>query len=188
MAYCTSSEVAAFAQGQTINSAVLDLLLEPVSTALDRYCRRTFTATEGSRFYAGTNTNTLRLDAELCSLTQITAGDGSALLPADVVLEPQSGPPYLWVRRKGANARFTDTGDEAAITVTGKWGYAPSVPPVVKLAAILWVLELHNTGDVIGFAGVSGGSGGYTLEKALSTPPARVLALGLPRRVRVEGV
>lgn len=187
MAYCTVSEVSALAQNQALNDVALTLLLEPVSQAVDRYCRRTFAAKEGSRFYPENGENTLRLDAELCSLTEIEFADGDTVDAAGVVLEPQSGPPYQWLRLRNRSERFGYAGSGSEVIVSGVWGYAPTVPAVVKLATILWVLELYNTSDVMGFAGVSGGAGGYTLEKALAEPPARVQALGLPRRVRVEG-
>lgn len=185
MPYCTVFDVQALAQGQELDPLAIEVLLEPVSQAIDRYCRRTFAAKAGSRFCPESGANTLRLPTELCGLTSIELADGDTVLPADVVLEPQSGPPYQWVRLKNRAARFGDGSGE--VTVTGLWGYATAAPAVVTLATALWVIELHNTADVMGFAGVSGGNGGYTLDNALSTPPARVLALGLPRRVRVEG-
>lgn len=185
MPYCTMFDVQALAGGQELDPLTVEVLLEPVSEAIDRHCRRTFTATAGSRTFDATGTDTLRLDRELCSLTSIGI-DGDTYAANAFALEPRSGPPYQWVRFKDRSGRFGYQGDD--VTVTGVWGYSPTVPKVVTLAASLWVLELHNTADVVGLTSVAGGGASYSLEKALDTPPSRVLALKLPRRVVIGGV
>jgi uncharacterized phiE125 gp8 family phage protein len=134
-----------------------DLLADLVTRAsriIDNYCGRWFVAEAGARVYDARGQHItphlLLLDADILSVTSITNGDGTAISPDDVVLRPPNYPPYFGISLKDETGlRWTYSGSpQAAISVTGTWGYSATVPEVIAQAAIRIAALLYRQRDI----------------------------------------
>lgn len=189
--YCTASEVKAFARDSALDDAVLDLLLDPISEAVDRWCRRSFGTTIGAVSFDYQDAKQLRLGRDLVSLTQIDTNADQSFLPAAVLLEPRSGPPYQWLTLINNSDQFSYSDTKtSAITVNGTWGYKATVPNAVKLATIKWVLAEYNKADVQGFGaiGAAGMNVGMAFAESAAPPMEVQELLNAYRRRRVEAL
>ena len=191
MAYCTGSEVKAFGRDATLDDSVLLLLIDSIGEAVDRWCRRSFTTTMGEVAFDYQDAKTVRLDRDLVSLTSIATNAGQTFLPAAVLLEPRSGPPYRWLTLLANSDQFSYSDTKlGAIVVNGTWGYKATVPNTVKLATIKWVLAEYNKADVQGFGTI--GAAGMNVGMAFADKPEPPLEvqelLNTYRRRRIEAV
>jgi hypothetical protein len=191
MAYCTASEVKAFGRDATLDDAVLLLLIDSISEAVDRWCRRSFSTTIGAAAFDYQEAKTVRLDRDLVSLTDITTNAGQTFLPAVVLLEPRSGPPYRWLTLLNSSDQLEYSNTKiSAVVVNGVWGYKAVVPNAVKLATIKWVLAEYNKADVQGFGtiGAAGMNVGMAFASSAEPPMEAQELLNSFRRRRIEAV
>jgi len=154
--YTTVSAVKSYLHINTgADDTLLGELVTRASRLIDDHCGRWFiTRTETRTFDAvgpHISGRLLLVDADLYSVTSITNGDGTSVSLSNIILRPLNWPPYFGIALKqGSNLRWTYLSDpEAAISVAGQWGYAPSAPePVVQSAIRLtaWLYRQRDTG------------------------------------------
>ena len=138
MSYCTVAQLKAY---QKITTTVDDTLLADIvaraSALIDAYCGRSFSATTKTRYYQLGNVwdnGRLWLDDDLLTVTSLTNGDTSTLLPAVYWLEPRDKPPYRFIHLKSGYSWIFDTDGE--VVVTGTWGYSATAPSAIEQAAL----------------------------------------------------
>jgi hypothetical protein len=174
-----------------MNHAMLVLLIDPISEAVDRWCRRSFTPVTAAVAFDYQDAKTLRLHRDLISLTSITTNAGQTFQAGAVLLEPRSGPPYRWLSLFNSSDQFLYSATPInAISVNGVWGYKATVPGAVKLATIKWVLAEYNKADVQGYGTISAAGMNVGMSFAdKADPPLEVQELlNSYRRRRVEAV
>lgn len=90
---------------------------------------------------------------DLCSITAIVNGDGVTLTTADYVTEPRYSTPYYAIRLTRASDTVWSwtTSPEAAIAITGKWGYSTSAPVDIQRAALRLAVWMYRSRDNAGF-------------------------------------
>ncbi len=84
------------------------------------------------------------LDADLLEVTALVNGDGTALDPAAVLLQPLNWPPYFGVKPRDGAALWAGDGE---IAVTGRWGYAETLPEPVRHTAVRLAAWLYRQRD-----------------------------------------
>lgn len=83
---------------------------------------------------------------DLYSLSSVVNGDGTPIALSQVILQPQSGPPYAWLKLKNGGSTFTYIDDPSqAIQITGQWGYSASVPHDITRAATLLAVWMYRS-------------------------------------------
>jgi hypothetical protein len=121
---------------------VLERMISAASRFIDNYTNRTFYPRVDTRYYdvprgaygefrrggeSGMSRELLLLDDDLLSLTTLTNGDLSVILPASYVLEDYNETPYWGIRLKYMSNVYwiwDSTGNtERVISVLGEWGY-----------------------------------------------------------------
>lgn len=92
---------------------------------------------------------TLYLFDDLCQLTSVANGDGSAISLADLVTEPRNEGPYyaLHIKRSSSAVWTWDDAPEGAIAVTGRWGYSVTPPADIAQAFYMLVAYLYRRRD-----------------------------------------
>lgn len=141
--YATLAEAKAMSDIQTTTHDVaLQLALNAAGGAIDNLCQRQFVAdaVASARTYSGTGEAWVYVD-ECIAVDSVEVRDwtGWATIEAEGfagdALRPSFRLPYSGVVRVDGGIFFT--GDvRATVRVTARWGYAESVPDVVKLACI----------------------------------------------------
>lgn len=137
------------AQTDTSDDAFLQLVLSGAQGAVDRYCGRTFEAQPATRYFgiASTRDNTLYVDQDLYSVTQLTNGDGIQVFsPSQYWLKPRnSGPPFGWIELKSTVVwQWVQDGE---IAVTGLWGYSLTAPVDVVEAMKELIGRIYHSYD-----------------------------------------
>lgn len=159
----------------TAHDAVLEVLLEAASRAVDAYCNRPdgFVAVETAtaRVYAGTGRAHLWID-ECIDVTTVAVKTSATVTAytawsvtdwvafrGDPARPNFNRTPYhgVLVLPSGSYALFLDGGGSPTVQVTAKWGYAEEVPPAVKQATITLAARWSKRGadywaDTIGNA------------------------------------
>lgn len=182
MAYASLTELKLYRgipTSTTADDAILSACLTRAQAQIDAYCDRTFEATAtATRYYdavrdVSADGRTLYLDADLCSITLITNGTGTAV--TKYVTTPANGTPYREIRLKGsAGESFTYSDDpENAISICGRWAYSTKAPAdivqaTIRLAAYMYAQKDASIFDVTAFPG----------EGVMNVPQ------GMPRDVR----
>lgn len=148
--YTTTDEVKRFLR---INSSGDDDLIAQfvtrASALIDDMTGRWFdvrTATRRFPVPEGSGERMLLLDADLLELTALVNGDGAALDPAVVLLQPLNWPPYFGLMPRDGAALWAGEGE---IVVTGRWGYAEALPEPVRHTAVrlaAWLYRQRDTG------------------------------------------
>lgn len=191
MAYCTAVEVKSMANDREMSDFVVDMLIDAVCAAIDRFCRRTFTTEVGARTLDYSSGDEIKLPIDLAALTSITTNAGQSFTANDCVLEPRLGPPFVKIVMKteiGKYLQYSGTTREA-ITVTGTWGYKLTVPAEIKYVAISGVIDAYNRIDLRGLDGVSGSGIRANPSKLETSLPVDLQALLKSfRRIRIEAL
>lgn len=133
------------------DDALLYRLLGRAQTIFDGRTRRTFEAASDSTRYfdaaVDVQSQVLTLDADLCSITTITNGDGSVIASSKYVTEPRNSAPYYAIRLLTSSGMYWErlpSGDsENAIAITGRWAYSVTAPAdvvdaVIDIATVLY--------------------------------------------------
>jgi hypothetical protein len=89
----------------TGDDALGALLVNRVTDAIDRYCRRRFRAVTATRSFDVPEGDTLFLDDDLLSITTLTNGDGNVITSASYVLLPKNKSPKYAIRLKENTSR-----------------------------------------------------------------------------------
>lgn len=142
-----------------INGAAHDSLLGDLVTRasrlIDDHCGRWFDARTETRIYDAVGPHfsgkMMLLDADLLSVTTLLNGDGTPIPASEYLLRPLNLPPYFGIALKqGSSHRWCYLATpEGAISVTGVWGFAPTIPEPVVHAAIrltAWLYRQRDTG------------------------------------------
>ena len=169
----------------TSRDGVITALLLPVSRAIDTFCRRQFYLTTESRVYDWSNSRQFWLDKDLFSLTSITNGDGTMVDTTQILLYPlnrQDGPArQVQMKSNGGGLLFNwFMTRQAAITVTGQWGYVEddgTTPQEITQAANVWLGYMTNESDTLGV--VMSKAGNFEVQyqalgEVLKRPPGTV--------------
>jgi hypothetical protein len=161
MEYTTREHVKAVLRtSATSDDLLIDLYIERASRLIDQYCRRRFYGENDTRTYDAVGHHIsgalLLLDGDLLALTAVINGDGTIILPEQVLLRPLNMPPYFGIALKHESGlAWAYSGDPAgALRVTGMWGYSLSPPEVITQAAArltIWLYQQRGAGaEVIG--------------------------------------
>ena len=154
MPYCTAADVRT---ALNIAGHTYDTQLTQLATAagewVDQHCNVLVggfapAADTTRQFLANAvNSNTLRLDRPLLTLTSLQNGDGTAISTGVVRLLPLNGTRKdLIAFVPSSSVVWTFTGDNV-IQVTGRWGYSLTVPAPVKEATIMlasWLFKRYQ--------------------------------------------
>lgn len=142
MAYTTASNVKTYGGiSGSGDDALIATLISAAQAAIDNYCNRTFEADEDStRYYDAIGEHirghTLYLDADICSVTTVTNGDGVEVASDEYTTLPRNTTPYRAIRLLGDSGKIwtysTDWMD--AISIAGKWSYSETAPADVAHA------------------------------------------------------
>jgi hypothetical protein len=163
----------------TAHDTLLTELITRASRLVDDHCGRWFGTQVQTRYFDAIGSHIsgrlLLFDTDLYSLTSITNGDGVVITPDQVILRPINWPPYFGLALKqGSGLRWGYISDpEGAISVTGAWGYSPTIPEPIVHAAIRLTSWLYRQRD-------TGGEGAQIemTDRGVAVAPAR-----LPRDV-----
>lgn len=133
----------------TVDDALLQGCINRAGSAIDAYCRRSFEATHGTRYYgqfyerrAGT---VLFLDNDCLGISTLVNGDGATIpsgATAGYWLEPRNRQPYYAIRLKSSYVWTFNTDSE--IVVGGTWGYSATVIPDVQQAALRYSAYVYH--------------------------------------------
>lgn len=106
-----------------------DAVIENLLVAASRYSdgERTFYPRIETRYFNIPNGPELLLDDDLLSLTTLTNGEGTVIVPSDYLCEPYNSPPYYKVRlRDTSTVNWLSSAAGSwlrVISVLGWWGY-----------------------------------------------------------------
>lgn len=161
MAYTTASALKTYL-GITANDddTLLGTLVARAQKIVESYTGRVFEVSQDSTKYLDAmrdvdeHGRTLYLVDDLCAITSVTNGDGTAVAATEYVTMPRVGGPWWGLMLKqGSAVRWNwDASPETAIVVVGKWGYSTSAPADVvqateRLAAYLY-RQRDNANDL----------------------------------------
>lgn len=152
--YCSLEQLKAYVGAATANddSLLTDCIVRAQSV-IESVTRRVFEcAADSTRTLdavADVAGRTLYLDADLCQITSITNGDGSAVSPAQIVGEPRNATPYYALTLKGSTGlAWTYTSDpEDAISIVGRWAYSVLPPGDIEQACVRLAGWLYRQKD-----------------------------------------
>lgn len=141
--YATLEEAKAMSAMQSdAHDVAFQLALNAAGEAIEHLCQRRFVAdaVASVREYSGTGVAWVYVD-ECIAVEQVEVRAPAGWTVIEAVgfagdaLRPSYRPPYAGVVRVDGGIFFTgDVG--ATVRVRARWGYAESVPPVVKMACI----------------------------------------------------
>ena len=163
MAYETLANVKSYlgiASSDTAKDALLTLILDRATQAIEDHTKRVFEATADSTRYFDAihdidhKSLTLYLDTDLCAITSITNGDGTTVTSGQYVVWPRNSTPWHEIRlkRQGGIVWTYDDDPEDAIVVVGRWAYSTGPNSIIKhcttrLAAYMF-RQKDNSGDL----------------------------------------
>jgi hypothetical protein len=146
MSYCLAYDVKAhLGVDSPGDDQLLTAYIAGAQAWIDEYCHRTFEAPEDTTRYIDAAGNHLRgrvlyIDhiGELCSITEVTNGDGIVVASEDYVTTPRFDTPIYALRLKmNSGLIWQWTNDwEDAISITGRWAYSITAPAPIKQACI----------------------------------------------------
>ena len=111
---------------------------------------------------------------DLCSITTVVNGDGTAILSTEYVTVPRYATPYHAIRllRGGDHVWAFDSTPEGAIAITGKWAYSTSAPADIARCATRIAVWLYRARANAGF------------DEAIQTEQGIILPARMPRDIR----
>lgn len=183
MAYTNTTDVKAYAgvDGSGDDAVIGDLIAQ-AQAIIERACRgRVFEASADTtrKFHAVEDVDgpVLHLDADLCQITSITNGDGTAVTSAQYTTLPANLTPWYAIRLKDSSGvawTYTDDPDEA-ISITGRWAWSVTAPADVEFATLRLAAFLYRQRDT---------SGGDNDRPIMSNSGAILLPSQLPKDVQ----
>ena len=185
MAYVTAAQLRAYLR---ISSSDDDTLLGSAAAQAQRYIEsrtnRVFEAaadttrkfTPAMSWDGGdlTNSRTLSFDDDLCALTSITNGDGTAISLSDVALLPLNIRPAYAVTLISDTVAWVYSGSSPVgkVSIVGKWAYSLTAPVDIYEATLSLAEHLYKSPDTSAYTAAVMSSDGVPLM-----PP------GIPARV-----
>lgn len=140
----------------TVDDALLELVIEAASRQIDQHCERIFYQASGTRIYAPRDNFNVEID-DLLTLTTLKTStniDGvfdQTWKTTDYQLEPLNGiaggivQPYTHIRAVG-DYWFPTSMEEATVQVVGTFGWA-SVPTAIRQACVLQSARYFKRSD-----------------------------------------
>lgn len=160
MAYVTAAQLRAYMR---ISSTDDDALLGSAAAQAQRYIEaktnrlfeaaadttRKFTPVMSWNGGDLTDLRTLSFDDDLCTLTSITNGDGTAINLAKVELLPLNRRPAYAVTLIDSDIDWTYTGSSPVgkVLVTGRWAYSLTAPSDIYEATLSLAEHLYKSPD-----------------------------------------
>lgn len=158
MSYCALADLKIY-QGisaLTTDDVLLQKLIDAAQSAIDTHCNRTFEASADSTRYFDALRDvdqddylTLYLDRDLCAITSVTNGDGTAITSTKYVTEPRNYSPWYALKLKpNSGIAWTYTTDpENAIVIVGRWAWSTSAPAAIVQACTRLAVWLYKQKD-----------------------------------------
>lgn len=183
--YCTIDEIKSELEitGNDYDD-FLEAMCEQATDLIDEYCNRTFNSTTATRYFDGAD-NKLLID-DIVSVTTLKLDvdcDGSFEISltedTDYNLMPLNTTPKMWIEISSRTDRTYhnfNPGVRKGVQIIGVWGYAATVPRLIRRAAIMQVGQWFKLRES-GFTGVSGSPefGGVTMVKKGLDPNIRLI-------------
>jgi hypothetical protein len=159
MAYATAADLRAYIGATaTTDDTQLSNAVTRAQTEIERQTHRVFeAAADTTRYYTPLyrrevlgdledDGRTLWLGADLCALTSITNGNGTAVSLSDVVTIDINVKPWYAIRLKdSANIQWTFTGTpEYSIAVVGRFAYSTTPPADIVSATLMLGAYLYR--------------------------------------------
>jgi hypothetical protein len=159
MAYATAADLRAYIGATaTTDDTQLGNAVTRAQTEIERQTHRVFeAAADTTRYYTPLyrrdvlgdledDGRTLWLGADLCALTSITNGNGTAIALSDVVTIDINVKPWYAIRLKdSANIEWTFTGTpEYSISVVGRFAYSTTAPADIVSATLMLGAYLYR--------------------------------------------
>lgn len=139
---------------QTGDDALLSALLDAAARLIERHTGRRFYPMRGVRRYDCRQAFALLLREDLLALHALTNGDGAAIDPADVHLQPPGGPVYAGLTLRRGRAAFVYADDPLdALAVEGTWGYHPDWSDAWREPGAALADPLDTSATTISFSG-----------------------------------
>jgi hypothetical protein len=140
---------------ESTDDGLLTELLARAAAAIDTHCRRSFAVDgDATRYYdaAGDHIrgNTLYIDdADLCSITTVTNGDGVEVGDGEYVTTPRNNAPYYAIKILASSGKYWAYTDdyEGAIAITGGWAYSVDPPEDIVHANIRYAAYMYFQKD-----------------------------------------
>jgi hypothetical protein len=189
MAYSTTADVKTYL-GVTGSGddTLIGTLVTAAQSAIDAYFRRTFEASDSTRYFDPTvdvRGRTLLLVADLCAITSVTNGNGNAVTL--YVTEPRNTTPYyaLTIKSNAAENWTYSTTPENSIAVVGKWAYSATAPASIAHLCKWMAAAMYRGKDNIPVAGENGIAAAVDILAGDLPADIRIIMSSIPRRVAV---
>ena len=154
MAYCSLADLKTYLGAtDTTDDALLTDCLSRAQAMVDTFTRRTVEAASDSTRYfdadRAVDGRKLWIGGDLCALTSVTNGDGTAITLTDLVKTPRNSTPWfeLVLKASSAAAWTYEDDPENAIAVVGKWGYSTTPPADIEQACVRLAAWLYRQKD-----------------------------------------
>jgi len=159
VAYATAADLRAYIGATaTTDDTQLGNAVTRAQTEIERQTHRVFeAAADTTRYYTPLyrrevlgdledDGRTLWLGADLCAITSITNGNGTAIALSDVVTIDINVKPWYAIRLKdSANIEWTFTGTpEYSISVVGRFAYSTTAPADIVSATLMLGAYLYR--------------------------------------------
>ena len=154
--YATLEETKALLElvGETIYDVLLERTVEAASRLVDDACDRTFSAVDAERYVTAASAAMIHLREDLISVTALhtLSGVESGQWAYDTAWE-DTDYELLPLRESWRDQPYTSVGlgpsairsfplERGGVLIDGTWGYADTIPPVIKQACLLAVSRL----------------------------------------------
>jgi hypothetical protein len=179
----TSEVIAVWAGFDSLSSLAQARLIEAASTAIERYCRRTFASDEVTEYLDGNGTSRIWLDRRpVTEVTSVTVNDVALdnSTNAAWVLEPNTGTLTRGTGQHDSQLAINWPRGTRNVVVVYTGGYS-AIPSDVKMAAATLAKHIHDAATKTGILSSENiGAYSYVLNTAFSKggfPPAVAMLL-----------
>lgn len=139
----------------TTDDVLLMSIIVRASEAVDSYTGRTFSAASDSTRYFDAigehiiDGRDLYLDHDLCEVTTVINGNGTAISSTYYTTIPKNETPFYAIRIKQnySSTWAYSTAWEDAISIVGKWAYSVNPPADITQATIRWAGYMYKQKD-----------------------------------------